>query len=75
MAKQTYVVSRDFVRTRGKLGTPERTSYRTRVDVEIEIDMATLAESLGWKALINKSGKSRALGGAIIVRAKNQRIV
>lgn len=34
----------------------------------IEIDYGRIARSIGAKAAFNKNGKSRALGGAVVVK-------
>ena len=36
-------------------------------DVEVIVDMAEIARTFGRKAMANKSGRSRYMGGAVIV--------
>lgn len=64
----TFTVPKVFTR-RDKSGD----TYKVSVDVVLDIDIDEVSSQLGWKALVNKSNKSRGLGGAIIARAKNAR--
>ena len=42
-------------------------------DIELEIDVVSLIEWLGVKAIGNRSHRARAIGGLIIARARNVR--
>lgn len=44
-------------------------------DIEIVVDMAQIARSLGQKAMANKAGRSRYMHGAVIVNVvRRQRV-
>jgi hypothetical protein len=63
--------NRKFRLPAGRDPETQRLQYRdafARVDVSIDLD--GIFEELGAKALRNKSGKARGLGGLITVKAK-----
>lgn len=37
-------------------------------DVEVAVDFAQIARQLGWRAMANKSGVSKYMGGAVVVK-------
>jgi hypothetical protein len=54
----------------GKVSDTRRSSYIT-ADITVEIDVGEIIRWWGMKAATNKSGRSKALSGAIKLKATN----
>jgi hypothetical protein len=46
-----------------------------QVDLELEIDIAAILNQLGRAAAFNKGAKASGLGGLVIVRARNRKVI
>jgi hypothetical protein len=42
-------------------------------DVQVDVDLDKIGRELGWKAMRNKSGKSRYLKGAVVIKCLSKR--
>jgi hypothetical protein len=69
----TFTVPARLTKYTGKAASYPRQTVTADMDIVLEIDLDRLARDLGWKAWTNKSMKSRAMGGAIVVKFKNAR--
>lgn len=70
----TEYVRDEEAKARGRWETTKK-RFVINGTLEIEVDLAQLIDRLGWKALNNKSGTTRALDGAITAKATDRKRV
>jgi len=70
MARQSFTIECVFQRSKGRWDDPAREAWTEKVPVVLEIELQQIARVLGWKALTNKTGKSRGMSGAIRAHCK-----